>query len=65
MHLYSATLCNVWSLVRNMMEFLEDTYDSEVSSMDDKSMKDFYDEDDDEDDEEDDDDDGDIPSNGG
>lgn len=68
MHLYSATLCNVWSLVRNMMEFLEDTYDSEVNSIDDTSMKDFYDDDEDdedEEDEEDDDEDGDVPINKG
>lgn len=30
LNLYSATLCNVWSLVRNMIEFLEEGYDEEV-----------------------------------
>lgn len=50
LHAYSSTLCNVWSLVRNMMEFLEDSYDQEIDSIDDKSMENFYDDDDDDDD---------------
>jgi hypothetical protein len=58
LNLYSATLCNVWSLVRNMIEFLEEGYDEEVGEvgfadglLDDDGQDDDEEEDDDEDDE--------------
>lgn len=61
LNLYSATLCNVWSLVRNMIEFLEEGYDEEIEGinfadgiMHDEEDDDEEDEDDDETDEEDD-----------
>ena len=31
---YSSTLCNVWALVKNMMDFLEETYDEEIQELD-------------------------------
>ena len=54
-HAYSATLCNVWSLVRNMMEFLEENYDEEMSGITGNGLS-SHDDDDDEDDDEDEDD---------
>jgi|LauGreDrversion4_2_1035121.scaffolds.fasta_scaffold01102_16 hypothetical protein len=55
LHAYSATLCNVWSLVRSMMEFLEEGYDDmEGYNFKDESGELDDDDDDDDDDEEDD-----------
>lgn len=59
LHAYSATLCNVWSLVRSMMEFLEEGYDD----LDHLDFKDSIDEEDDDDDEDDDEDDDNIDFN--
>lgn len=50
-HAYSATLCNVWSLVKNMMEFLEKSYDEELESHNKDDDDDHEDEEEDEDDE--------------
>jgi len=48
LHAYSATLCNVWSLVRSMMEFLEEGYD-EMDGFNFKDESGDMDEDEDED----------------
>jgi hypothetical protein len=57
MHAYSATLCNVWSLVKNMMEFLEENYDDEMANMTGSDISPMDDDDDDDDDDDFDDDD--------
>lgn len=60
LNLYSATLCNVWSLVRNMIEFLEEGYDEEINGEGFAEGLLEDDEEDDSDDEEEDDEDNDL-----